>query len=61
MFYKTIQLDLGNSNWRYIAGIYGTQDLGCSIYPNVKITDARLDECKAIFPKLTFRIVEVTQ
>jgi hypothetical protein len=56
---KTIQIDLGNANWRYVTGIYDTQDLGCSIYLNEKITEDRLSECQAIFPKMTFRIVEL--
>ena len=59
---KTIQIDLGNSptpNWRYVTGIYGSQDLTCSIYENVKITEDRLPECNKIFPKIKFRIVEV--
>lgn len=62
MAYKTIQIDLGNSptpNWRYVTGIYGSQDLTYSIYENVKITEDRLSECKAIYPKMNFRIVEV--
>ena len=58
---KTIQIDLKNSpnpNWRYVTGIYGSQNIGCSIYPNVKIGIDRLAECKKIFHKHDFRIVE---
>jgi hypothetical protein len=60
--YKTIQIDLGNAptqNWRYVTGIDLRNDLWCSIYPSDNITSERLDDCKAIYPKMNFRIVDV--
>jgi hypothetical protein len=60
--YKTIQIDLGNAptpNWRYITGIYGNNDITYSIYPNNKINEDRLKDCKAIYPKMNFKIVDV--
>ena len=62
--YKTIEIDLGNAptpNWRYVCGIYGSQYLTYSIYPNNKINEDRLQDCKAIYPKMNFRISEVRE
>jgi hypothetical protein len=59
MPYKTIQIDLGNANWRYVTGIHLVNDLYCSIYPSNNVGIDRLPECQAIYPKMTFRIVEV--
>ena len=62
--YKTIEIDLGNAptpNWRYVTGIDLRNDLWCSIYPSNNIGIERIDECKAIYPKLNFRISEVRE
>ena len=59
MTYKTIQIDLGNSNWRYVTGIHLDNDLYCSIYPSNNVGIEKLAECKVIYPKMTFRVCEV--